>query len=95
MWELAQRTVFKERARLALSIGGVAVAVLLMLSLSGVYQSYQRRIADFFGSMPADAWVVQSGTANFFHSSSHRPTDRPTETRPTGRPTDDDHRTGC
>ena len=75
MWKLARRSVFRERARLALSVGGVAVAVLLMLSLSGVYQSYQRRIADFFGSVPADVWVVQSGTANFFHSSSIIPAD--------------------
>lgn len=73
MWLLARRTVFKERARLALSVAGVAVAVVLMLSLSGVYQSYQRRIADFFASVPADIWVVQSGTANFFHSSSILP----------------------
>lgn len=76
MFRLAFRGLMRERARFALSILGVAVAALLMLALSGIYNSYQSRIGGFFGGLPADVWVVQSGTGNFFHSSSIVPADR-------------------
>ena len=75
MWELARRDLLRERTRLVATIGGVAFSVILMLVLLGLYNGYQRRISDYFGRIPADLWVVQSGTSNFFHSSSVLPED--------------------
>ena len=73
MWELARRNLLRERARLVVSVAGVAFSVVLMLLLLGLYNGYQVRIADYFGGVEADLWVVQSGTSNFFHSSSVLP----------------------
>src|SRR3990172_1204505 len=60
----------RERTRLAISVSGVALSVVLMLSLTGLYNGYQERIESYFGGIDADLWVVQAGTSNFFHSSS-------------------------
>lgn len=73
MWELARRNLLRERTRLAISVAGVALAVVLMLSLVGVYNGYRQRVADYFGGIGADLWVVQTGTSNFFHSASLLP----------------------
>lgn len=73
MWELARRNLFRERTRLAISVLGVAFAVVLMLVLSGLYTSYVNRIGNYYQQTAADLWVVQSGTANFYHSSSVLP----------------------
>lgn len=73
MWELARRNLLQERTRFVVSVGGVAFSVVLMLLLLGLYNGYQQRIADYFGGIQADLWVVQSGTSNFFHSSSILP----------------------
>jgi putative ABC transport system permease protein len=70
MWELARRNLLRERTRFLAATAGVAFAVILMLSLAGIYNSYNQRVARYFGGTGADLWVVQTGTANFFHSSS-------------------------
>lgn len=73
MWELARRNLLRERSRLLISILGVALSVVLMLVLTGLYNSYQTRIGDYYRDTDSDLWVVQSGTANFYHSSSVLP----------------------
>jgi putative ABC transport system permease protein len=64
MWTLARRNLLKERTRLAISIGGVAFAVTLMILLRGLYMAYEEKVRDFYGAMHVDAWVMQSGTAD-------------------------------
>ncbi|MBI4261230.1 MAG: ABC transporter permease [Actinobacteria bacterium] len=73
MWHLAWRNLLREPARLALSAAGVAFSVVLMLSLLGLYNSFERRVERYYQGVGADLWVAQSGTANFFNSPSVLP----------------------
>lgn len=75
MWNLARRNLFKERTRLLISVGGVAFAVMLMVLLRGLYVSYEQKVGAYFEHIGSDAWVVQEGTADFFHSFSLVPHD--------------------
>lgn len=73
MWTLARKNLLKERARLAISIGGVAFAVALMILLRGLYLAYEHKVVDFYTAMQVDAWVMQSGSADMLHSYSVLP----------------------
>lgn len=73
MWGLAARNLSKERVRLAISVAGVAFAVLLMVLLRGLFVAYESKVGDHFRAIGADAWVLQRGTADFFHSFSVLP----------------------
>lgn len=68
MLRFAARSLTRERVRLLISVGGVAFAVMLVLLLRGLFVAYQTRVSDFYERIDADLWVVQSGTADFFHS---------------------------
>lgn len=72
---LSLRNLLRERTRLAISVGGVAFAVALIVLVRGLLVAYQSRVADYFEGVQADVWVLQSGTADFFHSFSLLPTD--------------------
>ncbi|MCP9624126.1 ABC transporter permease [Nocardia otitidiscaviarum] len=68
MIAFAARNLAKERMRLAISVGGVALAVMLIVLLRGLYVSYENKVSGYFERIPAQLWVVQQGTADFFHS---------------------------
>lgn len=76
MVSLAVRNLWRERARLAISVGGVAFAVTLIVLIQGLYVAYQTRVSEYFEGVDTDVWVMQSGTADFFHSISLLPTER-------------------
>jgi len=75
MLSLALRNLVRERTRLAISVGGIAFAVALIVLVRGLYVAYQTRVSDYFSGIHADLWVTESGTADFFHSFSLLPTD--------------------
>ena len=75
MVSLALRNLLRERTRLAISVGGIAFAVTLIVLVRGLFVAYQTRVADYFEGVDTDTWVLQSGTADFFHSFSLLPTD--------------------
>ena len=79
MWTLARKNLFKERARLAISIGGVAFAVALMILLRGLYLAYEHKVGDFYNAMDVSAWVVQTGTADMLQSYSVLPSSLETD----------------
>ena len=72
---LALRNLLRERTRLAISVGGIAFAVTLIVLVRGLFVAYQTRVADYFDGVDTDLWVLQSGTADFFHSFSLLPID--------------------
>jgi putative ABC transport system permease protein len=73
MLTLARKNLFKEKARLAISIGGVAFAVTLIVLLRGLYVAYETKIGDFLEGMNVDSWVLQKGAANLIFSYSVLP----------------------
>lgn len=73
MWTLARKNLIHEKARLAISIGGVAFAVVLIVLLRGLYLAYETKVSDYYDAMHVDAWVIQKGAADLLFSYSVLP----------------------
>jgi len=73
MLTLARKNLFREKGRLAISIGGVAFAVMLIILLRGLYVAYESRVGDYYKAMDVDAWVLQRGSADLLLSYSVLP----------------------
>jgi len=66
---VAWQNLVRERGRLAISVGGVAFAVLLILVLRGLYAGFVQQATAYVRSVDADVWVAQEGTpGDFGHS---------------------------
>lgn len=66
---IAWRNLARDRARLAISVGGVAFSVLLILLLRGLYAGILDASTSYVRGVDADLWVAQEGTpGDFFHS---------------------------
>lgn len=76
---IAWRNLVRERTRLAISVGGVAFAVLLILLIQGLYTGVNQEAGRYLRSVDADVWVGQAGTrGGFGHSVSVLPADQRT-----------------
>jgi putative ABC transport system permease protein len=67
MVPVARRNLFSEKGRFAISVAGVAFAVLLILIVLALYRGFNRS-GQTFKDLPGDLWVVQQGTTDPFHS---------------------------
>lgn len=74
VWTIATRNLLGERGRLAITIGGVAFSVVLILVLVGLYRGWQAQMTRFLGSLDADLWVGQQGSRDMSHAVSLLPT---------------------
>lgn len=72
MVPLATRNLLAEKARFAMSIGGVAFAVLLILIVVSLYRGWSD-VGTFYEQLPGRLWVAQTGTSDRFHSTSFVP----------------------
>lgn len=73
MISIAIKNLFGDKVRLFISIGGVALSVLLMLSLLGVYYGSLSQAKSLPENAGADIWVVQDGSSDLFHTFSLLP----------------------
>lgn len=74
---IAWRNLVREKTRLAISVGGVAVAVLLILVVRGLYTGFLEQATAYIRGVDADVWVVESGTpGEFLHGVSLMPPER-------------------
>ena len=64
---VARRNLFAEKGRFAISVAGVAFAVLLILIVLALYRGFSRT-GETFRALPGELWVVQLGTTDPFHS---------------------------
>lgn len=60
-------------ARLALSVGGVALALTLILALDAIFAGSEERITAYIDESQADVWVAQSGVRNLHMAASALP----------------------
>lgn len=67
MVPVARRNLMAEKTRFAISIAGVAFAVLLILIVVSLYRGWSRA-GEVFEQLPGQLWVVQEGTSDPFHS---------------------------
>jgi len=73
MIRLAFRNLFQNKARLLISVGGVALALLLILALDAVFAGVERQITDYIQHSGADVWVSQEDVRNMHMASSSLP----------------------
>jgi putative ABC transport system permease protein len=66
---VARRNLFAEKARFAISVAGVAFAVMLIVIVLALYRGWSQT-GGTFRQLPGQLWVVQEGTTDPFHSSS-------------------------
>lgn len=66
----AVRTLRSQPVRLALTIGGIALCVVLMLFLLAVYRGVADGSVDYIRQNPADLWVLQKNATNILRGSS-------------------------
>jgi len=73
MIRLAFRNLFQNKIRLVISVGGVALALLLILSLDAVFSGVERQITAYIEHSGADVWVSQADVRNMHMASSSLP----------------------
>jgi len=73
MVRLAIKNLFQERGRLLLSLSGVAMALLLVLLLEGIFAGTSEQIVAYPQETDADVWVMQEGVSNMHMTTSILP----------------------
>lgn len=63
MVPIARRNLLGDRLRLAISVGGVALALMLVLLLGGVLAGMYRQITAYSDNTPAELYVAEKGVA--------------------------------
>lgn len=70
---LARRNLFAERRHAALAVAGIAVAMLLVLVLDGIFAGTMRQVTAYLRTSPADAIVSQQSVRTMHMSASALP----------------------
>ena len=73
MIRLAFCNLFQNKVRLAISVGGVALALLLILSLDAIFTGVEQRITVYIDRSGADIFVAQSDVRNMHMATSSLP----------------------
>lgn len=73
MIRLAFRNLFQNKIRMIISVGGVALALLLILSLDAIFSGVEQRITVYIDNSGADIFVAQKGVRNLHMASSSMP----------------------
>jgi len=78
---LAFRNLFQQKYRLALSIGGVALAIMLILLLNGFLSGIYVQVTAYLDNNPADLVIAQDGVTNLLSATSVLPSGTETSVR--------------
>jgi putative ABC transport system permease protein len=70
---LAFRNLFQNKTRLVISVGGVSLALLLILSLDAIFNGVEQQITAYINNSGADIFVSQSSVQNMHMASSSLP----------------------
>src|SRR5512134_2395674 len=70
---LARRNLFQDKTRLALSIGGVALAVMLILILKGFLVGMNRQITSYLDQSPGSLVLAEEDVVNLLGATSLLP----------------------
>jgi putative ABC transport system permease protein len=81
VFRIAWRNLVEDRPRLGISVGGVALAVVLVLLLQGLLGGMFRQITAYLDGVPAQYLVGQSGISNFQGAASRIPISTAEEVR--------------
>lgn len=75
MVPIARRQLLEDKLRLGISVGGVALSLMLVLLLGGFLNGMNRQITSYVDNSPAEFYVAQKGDANFLGAGSIIPRD--------------------
>jgi len=70
---VTRKNLLSERARLAISVGGVALAVLLIAFPLSLYRGWNEKVGLFVEKADIDIWIGREGTTDFFAAGSILP----------------------
>jgi len=70
---VARKNLFSERTRLAISVGGVALSVLLIMLLLALYRGWDEKVGGFVEASDIDVWVASEGAKDFLAAASLLP----------------------
>jgi putative ABC transport system permease protein len=73
MLKLAWKNLTYERTRLVISVGGIALAVLLIFVMQGVFAGSEEHAVAYIRNQPALLWIMQAGVENLHMSTSLMP----------------------
>jgi putative ABC transport system permease protein len=73
VWLLARRNLLRNRVRLAASVGGVALALSLVLALNAIVAGVSAQMTTYIDGAGADVWVAQAGVHNLHMAASSMP----------------------
>ena len=73
MVSLVRKLLFRDKTRLAITLSGTSLALLLIFTLTGIYLGFYHQATAFIDNSGADLWVVQKGAPNFFFAISFLP----------------------
>jgi putative ABC transport system permease protein len=71
--KLSWRNLVHEPLRLVVSIGGVAMAILLIVLMDGIFAGSEEHAVIYIRNQPAPLWLMQDGVENMHMSSSILP----------------------
>jgi putative ABC transport system permease protein len=67
---IARRNLLADKAKFFVALGGVTLAVVLILVVQSLYQGVKRDYASFIRSLPGEVWVAQKGITGLTFSNS-------------------------
>ena len=70
---LVKKLLLRDKTRLAITLSGTSLALLLIFTLTGIYLGFNHQATAFIDNSGADLWVVQKGAPNFFFAISVLP----------------------
>jgi len=73
---VTRKNLLSERTRLAISVGGVALAVVLITFLLSLYRGWNEKVGGFVENVEADIWIAREGTTDFLAAGSILPLER-------------------
>src|SRR5438094_7885471 len=74
MVPIARRNLLADKVKLLVAVGGVTLAIVLIVVVHSLYQGVRRETDIFIHNLPGDIWITQRGTTDLVFSNSNLPT---------------------
>jgi putative ABC transport system permease protein len=80
---IARRNLLADKVKLVVAVGGVTLAIVLIIVVNSLYQGVRRDMDAFVRRLPGDVWITQRGTTDLVFSNSYLPADAAPDLRST------------
>jgi len=80
---IARRNLLADKVKLVVAVGGVTLAIVLIIVVNSLYQGVRRDMDAFIHNLPGDVWITQQGTTDLVFSNSHLPSNTEASIRDT------------